>query len=317
MDENFRPLSDLPECSSKEEDIINDDKKKWEDISVYRFELWKITDIYDRDLQKEVQRNNACKDSFDQRLYLLEEISNHENEFEDILEKNNRILKTINTTIEWHDTYPIKEGDTLSEIIADEYGLDNWPDIAKKMQLVLKYNNENWNRLNLKIITWKNILLPIMDSDSYVSKKINKGYEKRSIVIKKIEDKHDAVNTNIENKNSKIPSLIKAELTWELENWLDNNKYSWELNSNAYEIYQNLRNTRWEQIIWTYRNKDWEEKNIVLWDNHGENIYMELDESYRWDDISEDKIDDIESFDDLKEVMKKLLKKYEQEVIEK
>jgi hypothetical protein len=41
---------------------------------------------------------------------------------------------------------------------------------------------------------------------------------------------------------------------------------------------------------------------------------MELDESYRWDDISENNIENIESFEDLKATMKLLLKKYEQEV---
>lgn len=44
---------------------------------------------------------------------------------------------------------------------------------------------------------------------------------------------------------------------------------------------------------------------------------MELDESYWWDAISENYLENIESFEDLKEIMKLLLKKYEQEIIAK
>jgi hypothetical protein len=111
--------------------------------------------------------------------------------------------------------------------------------------------------------------------------------------------------------NNKTP-IITAELDI-LENKLDNNKFSWELNIDAYEIFQNMKNTKWVQVIWKYRNKDWEVKNIILWDNNGKNIYMELDDSYIWDDIDSWRIDSISSQQELEKIMKKLLKKYETE----
>jgi hypothetical protein len=89
--------------------------------------------------------------------------------------------------------------------------------------------------------------------------------------------------------------------------------YSWELNSDAYDIYSNMKNTRWTQVIGQYRNRNWEVENIILWDNRWKNIYMELDGSYRWDDIDSWRIDDISSQKKLETVMVELLKTYEKE----
>jgi hypothetical protein len=74
-----------------------------------------------------------------------------------------------------------------------------------------------------------------------------------------------------------------------------------------------MKNTKWMQIIGQYRNRNWVIEDIILGDNRWKNIYMELDDSYRWDDIDSWRIDDISSQVELEDIMVELLKKYEKE----
>jgi hypothetical protein len=99
----------------------------------------------------------------------------------------------------------------------------------------------------------------------------------------------------------------------DFENRLDNSLFSWELQSDAFDVYKSMKDTKWVQVIWKYRDKNWEKKDIILWDNRWKNIYMELDGSYTWDDIDSWTIDNISSQQELESLMVKLLDLYKRE----
>ena len=302
MSEKFTPLSDLLEC-----DDLEKSKKNHLNISDFsRFELWKFDEIEDSDLQWELKRvEEACKESSTNRLMLLQEMSASEK----LLYKDEKNISNNNELISGEIIYTVeKKWETLWEIIQKIYGLEKWSVIAKKLKEV--YSNNIWLTENIQ--PWDKIILKINDTDEYIKRQLQIWQDTRDKDLKNIEEARLQNISELNNVDSNKTPIITAELDTS-KYQLDNNKFSWALNNDAFEIFKNMKNTKWEQVIWKYRNKDWEVENIVLWDNKWKNIYMELDDSYTWDDIDSWKIDNISSQEELENIMKKLLKKYETE----
>lgn len=219
--------------------------------------------------------------------------------------KNNSEWKNINN-LPWEITYTVNQWDTLWKIIKNIYWLNNWSEISQKLSNIYYLNP--WLTENIK--PWDEIKLAIEDTQWY----IDRTYKKWNIawVNHKKEDSKIIVTPQDWEENNIIhkPKIITAQFVEKI-NELGYDKFSWELNIEAFEIFKNMKNTRWKQIIWTYRDKNWELKNIVLKDIKWKNIYMELDKSYKWNDIDSWNIDSIQSKEELEKVLKKLLETYE------
>jgi hypothetical protein len=212
-----------------------------------------------------------------------------------------------NEILWWEITYIVEEGDNLWKILQREYWFKKWSEISKKLQEIYKLNP--W--LTSKIHPWQEIQLPIDDIDEYVDRKFERGYNRRSEELERIENERINKVHELQSNEWKDPMFqFQPE---DFENRLDNNLYSWELQSDAFDVYTNMKNTKWTQVIWKYRNKDWEVKDIILWDNRWKNIYMELNWSYILHDIDSWVIDNISSHQELESVMVKLLDLYERE----
>jgi hypothetical protein len=331
MSEQFRTLSDLPECDNLKESKIQESKNKLWLQDFDEINAWDFSDIDDSDVKGFLKWNmDACKDTTQKKLIVLRNIYNENQEWqvnpEISKEEHNQNMLDLKKwslvwfNIEWYTeksweiTHLVAKGQTLWEVIQITYWYTKWSEIAVEIEKAKAYNLSKWVVLNDNVKEWQKINLFIEDIDEVSKRLADRQEEERieraknnQIELKKLEE------SRVNNEWNKIwKSFFKAEIK---EEWfkLSLAPYSWELNSDAYEIYSNMKDTRWTQKIGQYRNSNWEIEDIILWDNKWKNIYMELDGSYRWDDIDSWKIDSISSQQELESVMKNLLKKYEKE----
>lgn len=228
-----------------------------------------------------------------------------------ISDLNNRLYGKTEV-LEWDIVYTVKKWDSLWNIAKNiVWYSEDW-DILKKTNDIKLLNNLTSDR----IFPWMQLKLWIItevEMDMYIAKEQLLSICSNKQVLKNIEiDNQNKLKKNRSTQEG-IPLINWSnnidELWWKLS--LD--LYSWELNSDAYEIYSNMKDTRWTQKIGQYRNSNWKIEDIILWDNKWKNIYMELNKSYRFDDIDSWRIDSISSQEELEDVMKGLLKIYEKE----
>lgn len=277
-------LSNIRDCSN--EDLLNSDKLfKLDDPDYQLMMTWlqhEKIDMYCKTHQSIFELNRS-------------------------LDNQEYIDKSDNEKLSWEITYIVQEWENLWMIIQSEYGLDKWSEISKKLKEVYKINK--W--LTDKIYPWQEIQLPIEDADEYVDRKFERTYQKNSQILQRIENQRLEKINNLQNAEWKVP-MFQFQ-SQDFENRLDNSLFSWELQNDAFDIYKSMKDTKWVQVIWKYRDKNWEKKDIILWDNRWKNIYMELDGSYTWDDIDSWTIDNISSQQELESVMIKLLDLYKRE----
>lgn len=331
MSEGFKSLSDLPECDNLKDKRINESNQKLSSKDLDEFYVWDFFEIEDPDVKSFLKWNlDACKKTTEKKLKVLREIYNENNdelidtdltEIEDIsnsidLQKSEMSYVKIDwyTEKSWEITHEVEKGETLWEIIQKIYWYTKWSEIAEEIEKAKAYNLSKWIVLSDKVKEGQNISLFIEDIDEVSNRLAERQEDERieratsnQIKLKELEESREN-----QKWNEIWKSFFKAEIK---DEWfkLSLVPYSWELNSEAYDIYSNMKNTRWTQVIWQYRNRNWVIEDIILWDNRWKNIYMELDGSYRWDDIDSWKIDSISSQEELEVVMIKLLKLYEKE----
>jgi hypothetical protein len=302
-------LSDLEECSS----IENKSKKNMsnhDELSFKNFNNDYFSD--DKDVSDHLntlyhsESEVICKDSQREKIVLLKEIQENKEELPAPANFNwEEQLEKLKENKRNYDEYKVVWWDNLWKIVWNKYKLSKPADILNKLKDIIFYHNSKLEVWEKEISMDPSSILSIWQI-LYLPKNIDKNNNEKVKEIKEVAISPEVPETPEVN-------IKQLNITYNIPENI-NNKYDGKLEETYMDIFESISDDWKEYKIWEYRSSNWLKWNIVL-EKNNDNYIMTLKTPEELNLLqkllySETSIN-MTNWEKLKDVMKKLLKKYE------